>query len=360
MKMKGLKYCALLLIAFSGYTWAEDFGNGTGWCESSSGTRNYPFVVNKTIDSPDNNQQGTIIESQWSSSGNYNATCDCDNTNYRGYNYLSATTGDLTQKGTFSEDRDNGHMYYYVLIPGKLEIGTETFVAGKLNQYIPVPFSAVSNLDPGAGGCTGAAMLGMAAGNKGSVRIYITHPLVGEVVIPQTTIVNLYISKSASSSGDNIPPGVPPVSRVTISGTITVPQSCSINAGQIIEVKLPDILGKDIRNLGDSPQEAHVTTHVNLTCSNVANGTNLSLSLAGANDPHNSDYLQTDNENIGIRISDKNDNTIVPNGSAELPVDDYQDGSGSSTFTAAPVNTTGKIPHTGQYQATATLEVQIR
>ncbi|MDI5349343.1 hypothetical protein MJL48_29175, partial [Salmonella enterica subsp. enterica serovar Kentucky] len=42
--------------------------------------------------------------------------------------------------------------------------------------------------------------------------------------------------------------------HVTMSGTITVPQSCSINAGQVIEVRLPDIEGKDIRNLGDSPQ----------------------------------------------------------------------------------------------------------
>ncbi|MDI4746094.1 TatD family hydrolase, partial [Salmonella enterica subsp. enterica serovar Kentucky] len=42
------------------------------------------------------------------------------------------------------------------------------------------------------------------------------------------------------------------------------------NAGQVIEVRLPDIEGKDIRNLGDSPQNSHVTTQVNFTCSNVA------------------------------------------------------------------------------------------
>lgn len=360
MNLKELKYCALLLVALSGCARAEDFGNGTGWCESTSGTRNYPFAVNQTIDSTDNNQRGTIIESNWSGSGTYSAVCDCDNTDYRGYNYFTATTGDLTQKGTYSESRYYGYMYYYVLVAGKLEIGSETYIAGKLGQFVPVPFSAVNNLDATGGGCTGAEMTAMTAGNRGRVRIYITHPLVGEIIIPETTIVNLYLSKSATGSGDNVPPGVPPVARVTLSGTITVPQSCSINAGQIIEVKLPDIQGKDIRNLGDSPQESHVTTRVNLTCSNVANGTNLSLSLAGTNDPHNSDYLQTDNENIGIRISDKEDNTIVPNGSTELPVDDYQDGSGSSTFTTAPVNTTGKTPHTGQYQATATLDVQIR
>ncbi|EDN3678866.1 fimbrial protein StiH, partial [Salmonella enterica subsp. enterica serovar Enteritidis] len=45
---------------------------------------------------------------------------------------------------------------------------------------------------------------------------------------------------------------------------------------------------------------------------------------------------------------------------AELPIEDYADGKGSTEFTAAPVNTTGHVPHTGEYQATATLEIQIR
>lgn len=92
----------------------------------------------------------------------------------------------------------------------------------------------------------------------------------------------------------------------------------------------------------------------------MADGTNLSMSLNGETDPHNPEYLKTDNENLGIRISDKYDKTIVPGGSAELPIEDYADGRGSTEFTAAPVNTTGHVPHTGEYQATATLEIQIR
>lgn len=47
-------------------------------------------------------------------------------------------------------------------------------------------------------------------------------------------------------------------------------------------------------------------------------------------------------------------------GSAELPIEDYTDGKSSTEFTAAPVNTIGHVPHTGEYQATTTLEIQIR
>ncbi|EJR2985093.1 fimbrial protein [Salmonella enterica] len=358
--MKNL-WMLLALALFSGHALADGtMGNGSGWCQPTSGTHDFPFSFNQTITDTDGNQTGTIVEEYWSAGGEYSAKCDCDNSDYRGYNYFTATTGDLTQKGTHSETRYYGHMDYYVLVTGKLEIGTEAYIAGKLGEYIPVPFSSISNNDASAGGCGDAEMKSMTAGNKGTVRIYITHPLVGEISIPQTTIMNLYLSKTPGSSGDNIPPSIPPIAHVTMSGTITVPQSCSINAGQVIEVRLPDIEGKDIRHLGDSPQNSHVTTQVNFTCSNVADGTNLSMSLNGETDPHNPEYLKTDNENLGIRISDKYDKTIVPGGSAELPIEDYADGRGSTEFTAAPVNTTGHVPHTGEYQATATLEIQIR
>ncbi|MBA7843229.1 fimbrial protein [Klebsiella sp. RHBSTW-00484] len=353
-----MKYLTLLLLVGSCHVMAENFGNGTGWCQSNSGTNIVEFSVNKTITDTTSNQAGHIIDASWSRSGYYNASCDCDSTSYRGYNYFSATTGALTQKGTYSESRSYGTMDYYVLLQNKLEIGTEIYVAGKLNKYVPVPFSAVSNNDSGAGGCTGATMEGLTAGYSGNARIYISHPLVGEITIPDTVVANLYLSKSSASSGDNVPGPVPPLTQVHISGTIIVPQSCTIEAGQVIEVNFDDILGKDIKNIGDSPTQK--STKFVFTCSNVADGTNLSIALYGENDSHNNDYLKTTNEDIGIKITDQNGNVVVPNGDSALPINYYTNGAGTSMFTAAPVNTTGHIPHTGQYEATATLEVQIR
>lgn len=356
--MKWMKYFTLLLAFCSGHAIAEDFGSGTGWCQSQQGTNVVQFSVNKTITDTTGNQAGNIIDATWSRSGTYSASCDCDATSYRGYNYFSATTGSLTQKGTYSESRAYGTMDYYVLLQNKLEIGTEVYIAGKLNKYVPVPFSAISNNDSGAGGCTGATMEGLTAGYRGNARIYISHPLVGEITIPDTVVANLYLSKSSASSGDNVPGPVPPLTQVHISGTIIVPQSCTIEAGQVIEVNFDDILGKDIKNFGDSPTQK--TTKFAFSCSNVANGTNLSIALYGENDPHNNDYLKTTNDDIGIKITDLSGNVVAPNSDSALPVSSYSNGTGSSSFTAAPVNTTGNIPHTGQYEATATLEVQIR
>ncbi len=62
------------------------------------------------------------------------------------------------------------------------------------------------------------------------------------------------------------------------------------------------------------------------------------------------DYLKTDNENLRIQFPIEADNTIVPGGSAELPIEDCTDGKGGTEFTTAPVNTTGHVPHTGEYR----------
>lgn len=358
MNIQWIKFTFLAVAFISGHTMAQNIGNGSGWCQSTNGTHVFPFSFNQTITDTTENKTGKIIEQHWSVTGYYGAQCDCDNSDYQGPNYFTATTGDLTQKGTFSESRYYGHMDYYVLVPNKLEIGTEAYIAGQLSEYVPIPFTSLSNKDSSAGGCKGAEMSEMSAGNKGTVRIYVSHPLVGQIVIPETTIMNLYLSKIIVSSGDNIPPAATPIARVTMSGTITVPQSCTIEAGQMIEVNFDDIFGKDIKNLGDSPTQK--TKKISFTCSNVADGTNLSIALYGENDPNNTNYLKTTNDDIGIKITDRNQNIIAPNSNNFIPVYSYIDGVGSTQFTAAPVNTTGKIPHTGEYEATATLEIQIR
>ncbi len=205
--MKNL-WMLLALSLFSGHALADGtMGNGSGWCQPTSGTHDFPFSFNQTITDTDGNQTGTIVEEHWSAGGEYSAKCDCDNSDYRGYNYFTATTGDLTQKGTHSETRYYGHMDYYVLVAGKLEIGTEAYIAGKLGEYIPVPFSSISNNDASAGGCGDAEMKSMTAGNKGTVRIYTYSSFGRRNLDPANNDhESLFIQKRRAAVEINIPP----------------------------------------------------------------------------------------------------------------------------------------------------------
>ncbi len=90
------------------------------------------------------------------------------------------------------------------------------------------------------------------------MRIYITHPLVGEITIPETAIMNLYLSKTPGGSGDNIPPSVPPMARHHVRDHYRAAVLLHQRRAELSGPRLPDIEGKDIRHLGDSPQNSHV------------------------------------------------------------------------------------------------------
>lgn len=357
MKKQGIVYWLLWLTLFAGSAMADTIGNGSGWCAPTNGVHVYTSDITSTINYDYSNPTNSVKEIHWNQGGTYAAQCDCDNSDYRGYNYFSADTGSLTVRGSRTDARYGGYtMHYYVLVTDKIEVGVETYIAGHLKQYVPIPYNNISNGDDGAGGCGTAVMNGMTAGSQGNVRLYIAAPLTGQTVIPSTKIMNLYMSKV---SGNTASSAVPHIAEFYISGTITVPQSCTISAGQTIEVKFPDLRASDIRVKGASPNFAEQTTKVAFTCSNVADGSDISFALTGENDPHENSYLKTSNANIGIKITDVAGNTITPNGEARLPATEYADTKGSTTFKSRPVNTTGDAPNAGTYEAMATLTIKV-
>ncbi|MEO3989996.1 fimbrial protein [Pseudocitrobacter cyperus] len=358
IKKYGKHFSLLALALVSASAFADDMGSGSGWCAATNGAHIFTKDVTSTINYDSNDPTNSVKEIQWDSPGTYSARCDCSNTDYRGYNYFSADTGDLHVLGSHTDQRFSGYtMYYYELVPGKLEIGTETLIAGKLKAYIPVPFDNISNNDPSAGGCGNAIMDDMSAGDHGYVRIYIAAPLSGQIVIPSTKIMNLYLSKTGVGTPS---PAVPHIAEFYISGVITIPQSCTINAGQTIEVKFPDLRASDIRLNGASPDASEQTTNVTFTCSNVADGSDVSVAITGENDEHVGDYLKTSNDDIGIKITDNEGNVVAPNGNARLPITDFGNRQGSIKFKSRPVNTTGDAPEAGTYEATATLTIKLQ
>ncbi|HHC0319062.1 TPA: fimbrial protein StiH, partial [Salmonella enterica] len=84
--MKNL-WMLLALSLFSGHALADGtMGNGSGWCQPTSGTHNFFFPLDQTITDTDENQAGKIVKESWSVGGEYSTRCDCDNKDYQGVN----------------------------------------------------------------------------------------------------------------------------------------------------------------------------------------------------------------------------------------------------------------------------------
>ncbi|MEN0614294.1 fimbrial protein [Klebsiella indica] len=317
---------------------------GNGWCQNNSGAPfqdSFSFV--QTFTDPLQNQAGRLFNRLygWNTGGTYLTTCDCK---YSATLRVKATIPGLTQTQT-----RNGLNFYR--LNEYLEIASEIYLAGYQNQFFPTPVNN-QGFDVIVCGANGTYF---DAGSRGYISLYFTRPFVGQVTIPQTVVLNVYGS-TKSGSYSSIP-----MTQISMSGTVTVPQSCEINTGQPIHVDFGDIAANNFKTAGQMPTgfTPH-TVNMTLACTNISNKVKIALSFQGAADNHDNSALATSNNDIGVRIENIT-GTKIPVLSGLLPVNmNYSAQIGETTMKIYPINTTGNLPAGGGFTATATIQAEIQ
>lgn len=314
---------------------------GTGWCTTTGGTKQFTFPFVESITDPSDNYAGLTKNRiyKWSSGSGYNGTCDCTG---NAISFIKATV-----PLTFSNS--TGGLNYYAL-NANLAVASELYISGNVGQYKPTPISNQTNNYSDGCGTTNYT-----SGAAGYLSLYFIKPFVGVSAIPLTKVLDIFVSKTSGSFSSV------PMSSVYISGTVTVPQSCNINAGQVINVNLGDVMAENIKTNGAiangyTPKIVNIT----LACTNIAAGVNVRLSLSGQPSAGNSSALATTNSDIGVKMTDQMSNVIPPN-SGRLPVTmDYTSQTGVGILGLAPMNVTGNTPSAGSFTAVATVNAELQ
>ncbi|MFZ5210260.1 fimbrial protein [Enterobacter kobei] len=144
-------------------------------------------------------------------------------------------------------------------------------------------------------------------------------------------------------------------------GTISVPETCTINAGQIIQVNLGDVGAGRFGAKGQKPEGyTPVTTSAPVTCNDAAAQRNVKVSLAATPSAGLNTAIRTSNPDVGVVVTDVNDRVVQPN-VGTLPLRLTSNGAGRNdgtvTMKAFPVSTTGRPPAHGNFSATAAITV---
>ncbi|WP_233527802.1 fimbrial protein [Serratia sp. PAMC26656] len=334
-------------LLFAAMLSAQSAQAALGQCKPAGGTHPFSFTFTPTLTNPAQNVTGLVIENaagnNWNLSGTYDVQCECKN---RTASYITAKSSLPTQT------HNDGRLSYYALNE-YLAVASEVYVAGYRNEYIPTPFSNVSNLKNEMGQDESCASAHYSSGARGRIHLYFRRPFVGQTIIPSTQLVETYVSVSNGVSS------VIPVSTVSMSGVVTVPQNCEISP-QTVVVDFGDILSTSFRTKGAMPPG--FTPHqkeLTLACRNISSGVKVSLSFRGEVDSNIPAALRTSNSSIGVMIEDRFGGTISPQ-SGRLPVDFlYPSQSGSTRFSVYPINTTGQAPAAGVFTATATIQAEM-
>ncbi len=315
-----------------------------GQCSSDQGTMDYPFNFNAAITIPEQNIAGKVVENaagdSWNSKTNYKATCGCTN----------MTAAYATAVSPLVEiDHTDGAITYYTL-DEYLAVGSLVYIGGSRQQFVPAPFTNESNGSSASGPCTSQPYT---SGAKGQVNLYFRRPFVGQTIIPNTKLLDIYLSSTSGVKSST------PVSSVYMSGTVTVPQNCEINP-QPVNVDFGDILVNKFKTKGAKPDGfTPINKQLTVACRNISQGVVISLSFQATPDINEPMAFKTSNDDIGVIIEDQNGNKITPK-SGKLPVTmDYDAQSGTTEMNVYPINTTGNTLAVGEFNATATIRAEI-
>ncbi|AGR60902.1 MAG TPA: long polar fimbrial protein LpfD [Salmonella bongori] len=338
-------------VLFSGQAAAADWGP----CEAVGGTKVYSPSFDQTISDPSKNESGSIIENfySWDVGGSYKGTCECPAVADRKEPYppeYYKATSDLPLANVVG-----GYQYF--------QINSHLAFSGAITIYhnglVPIPFTDLSNKS--ANGTTDCEPGNYITGSTGTINLQITHPFVGEQVIPSTKLLDLFGTKKPGVYGTTA------LASVYISGRVVVPQGCELSNGSTIEIPFGDFKASDFKDRkGQIAKNAtKFTKELQFKCTNISDGVKIFLRIEGMPNANDSNAIDMGNPDIGAVIEGDNGNILVPNDTSvnqELDVSGLVDGThrtASTTISAYPISTTGKLPTAGKFEGIATMSIDV-
>lgn len=337
--MKAAMACGLLLGMFSvqnawGYTYE---------CVPNGGTPKQIIASfgTYTITDPTQNTAGQEFDgaATWNVGSSVKITCD-EPASYH-VRRFSATS-------PLPPTTNDGHQWYHV--NESLDATIALAIKGA-DHYVPFTNVKGGNAMDNRGNST------VTGGGTGHLDLRFLKPVMGTTSFNNIHVADIFISKSTEvmSSG--------PVSQLYLSGTVAVPQNCTINADTVIHLDLGKMYSSDFTTAGEKPNNVTPKSfNVPVSCNYGASLANLTLRMVGTPSTQYADALQTDNPDVGVRVTDSNGVPLSPaDPTSTIPLsldmvdsDTYTE---NVTLQAYPISTTGIAPEEGTFTALALLRV---
>lgn len=202
--------------------------------------------------------------------------------------------------------------------------------------------------------------------NTVSLNFYITKPIFGKEVISPVTVVQYYSCLYYDSSCKVTE--TQHVSDIILSGVISAPLTCTINAGSTIEAELGTVTTPQFVTKGHIPSGYRLTdVDISYHCDNDdarSSTDKIVISLTSdqgvVEDSNKLIAKMIGRDDIGVRMFDENDNNVVLDGSVSFPLTLDQDGNGQVKMKAAPVSTTDTPPAAGPFEGNVTVKMDIK
>ncbi|MGX5013351.1 long polar fimbrial protein LpfD [Enterobacter asburiae] len=315
----------------------------------------FSAVLNNTITDTSQNASGTIMKDFWSwdLGGTYNAVCECpEGTEQTPVLYKASSP--------LIPGQNVGGRQFYV-VDRNIQISADVFIGGDIEEYKTIPFDNETNGISDRAACDVTSSATFSTGSKGKLTLYIDHPFVGKLDIPNTKIMDVYGTRKSNVYGSS------PLSSVFFSGSVIVPQGCELSSGSTLEIPFGEFKASDFKDRkGQIAKNAtKFTKELQFKCSNISDGVKIFLHIEGMPNANDSNAIDMGNPDIGAVIEGANGKILVPNDisvNQELSVSalvDETHRTASTTISAYPISTTGKLPKAGEFEGIATMRIDV-
>lgn len=141
---------------------------------------------------------------------------------------------------------------------------------------------------------------------------------------------------------------------------MTVPESCEINAGQMLTVELGQTWAGSFKTPGQKPKGyTPKTLSIPVQCNDMASTANLEWRMVATPSAEYPDAIQSSNSGIGVVVADMQGTTIPPEtGKILLTLNDTY--ATTINVQAWPVKTIEGTPEAGSYNAVATMRIDFQ
>ncbi|WP_320708595.1 type 1 fimbria D-mannose specific adhesin FimH [Enterobacter cloacae] len=184
-------------------------------------------------------------------------------------------------------------------------------------------------------------------------RLRVTRRFIKMVVIPQQTMFTVYVTTTSSD------PLNTPVYTISYSGTIQVPQSCAINAGQVVEFDFGDIGASLFSQAGAGNRPQNVSPQsktIAIKCTNVEANAYLTMRIEAEKISGNA--LVSDNPDLGFVVANDSGKPLTPNNlNSKIPFRLDDSAQAQVGIRVWPVSITGNKPAEGRFTSRGYLRV---
>ncbi|HGY4714416.1 TPA: fimbrial protein [Klebsiella oxytoca] len=333
-----------------------------GGCEAVGGPVNFTtsFANEWT---KEQNVAGTLIDltSGTTSGGSYKMVCDCPaNT---GVNLYYSTTTPLANSGYSGFQKLNDSLDIKTVITDVPGVSALTVPTG-VNS--PVRGDGSFQASKGNSVCSGdpedQRAGAFTVGSNVSITFRVTQSFLGRMEIPSTHIATLQSAWSSSSSYAKFV--YKDIADIYLQGSITVPQSCKINEGDVIRVDLGQISASKFTTKDHMPDGyTPVKFDIVYDCGDASlyqKSDTLELVVQG--DDVVSQYVlaarrrESDNvADVGIMMRQ---NVNIPMNGGSITLD--KSAPGAVQLQAQPINLVGGVLQPGPFHGSVTLTATVR